>query len=490
MTPKITRTLENILDYVEAIFENFQDGVYITDGEAKTVYVNHQYELVTGLPKTEMLGQYMQELLKNNVISISGTLMVMETRESVTIEQSFRTGKRAMITSVPIFDESGSGNRIIMIVTIVREITEMHLMRKELLRVKQQNQECMLELEKLQKQLNGEVEFAGYDESTLQNVHLADKLSLLDDPVLISGESGVGKEKIARYIHAHSKRSGCPFMLLNFSVLPQDDDQTLIEYLFGHERREDSELHLGVLESAAGGTVYVDEVTDMPSIVRGRFLSLLRNNACHMGDGELRKLDIRIIASSRYSYQEIMEKNLLEEEILRCFSMIPIHIRPLRERKKDIVPLMKYFLDQYEKMTGETKHFTEECFEAAIKSDWPGNIRQLNAFVKQAAMISMDNVITLNDMKNAGVVDQLAYAEKQKEAADAVLQEEKIEFPKEGILLKEKVARLEARYMEMAFERCGNTRDAASSLGIDASTFTRKRQRYKKLGYMDKYKAL
>lgn len=489
MTPKIIRTLDNILDYVEAIFENFQDGVYITDGEAKTVYVNHQYELVTGLAKTEMLGQYMQDLVRKNVISNSGTLMVMESGESVTVEQSFRTGKRAMITSVPIFDEAGTGNRIIMIVTIVREITEMHLMRKELLRVKQQNQEYMLELEKLQKQLNGEAEFAGYEESTLQNIHLADKLSLLDDPVLISGETGVGKEKLARYIHAHSKRSGCPFMLLNFSVIPQGDEQGLIEYLFGHEKRADSEMNLGVLESAAGGTVYLDEVTDMPPIVRGRFLALLRNNACNMGDGELRKLDIRIIAGSQYSYQEMLEKHLIEEEIIRCFSVIPIYIRPLRERKKDIIPLMEHVLTQYEKMTGETKHFAPECFEAAVKSDWPGNIRQLNALVKQAAMISMGDVITMEDMKSAGIADQLVYADRQQEDFDEILQEESAgitEFPEEGILLKDKVARLEAKYMEMAFERFGNTRDAASSLGIDASTFTRKRQRYKKLGYMDK----
>ena len=130
-------------DYLEAVLDNFHDGIYITDREANTVYLNHSYELISGLRKSEMIGKNMKDLVEAGVVSMSGTLSVLQSGESVTSEQIFRTGKRAVITSTPIFDGDDKTN-LVMVVTLVREITEIYSIRKELQRKEQQNRQYML----------------------------------------------------------------------------------------------------------------------------------------------------------------------------------------------------------------------------------------------------------------------------------------------------------------------------------------------------------
>ena len=144
-------------DYLEAVLDNFHDGIYITDRESNTVYLNHSYELISGLRKSEMIGKNMKDLVEAGVVSMSGTLSVLQSGESVTSEQIFRTGKRAVITSTPIFDGDDKTN-LVMVVTLVREITEIYSIRKELQRKEQQNRQYMQELERMRKELDGDVE--------------------------------------------------------------------------------------------------------------------------------------------------------------------------------------------------------------------------------------------------------------------------------------------------------------------------------------------
>ena len=128
-------------DYLEDILEHFHDGIYITDNEANTIYINHSYERISGLTVSDMMGMNMRDLVEQGVISMSGTLEVLQTREEVTMEQTFRTGRRAIITSTPIFNyhfqqkdgaEAETDDQIIMVVTIVRDITELISARKEM----------------------------------------------------------------------------------------------------------------------------------------------------------------------------------------------------------------------------------------------------------------------------------------------------------------------------------------------------------------------
>lgn len=479
MKEKSMQTIFSDQDYLDAILENFQDGIYITDSEANTVYLNHAYELISGLVKTEMIGKNMKDLVAGGVVSVSGTLSVLETGESITIEQSFKTGKRAVITSSPIYGEAQGHNHIIMVVTVVREITEIYSIRREMQRLIAQNRQYVNEIERLNHEITGNVPMVAADNSSVRLLRLAERVSMVDAPVLISGEPGVGKEKLARFIHSHSKRNRFPFMRLDWSIMPKDDP---VKYLFGYENAETNEYNIGVLESADGGTVYVDELTEMPLTVRDRFLALLRSGACIMGDGVMRRLRIRFIISSRYSYKELQDMQQMEPEILQCLSMFPMEILPLRQRQDDIIPLLDYFLNRYNQKTGEEKVFSKTCYKRLLSYAWPENVREVSIVVQRAAIISEGKMITESDLMldDAVMPDKSAQAGIKRETETALFC-----VHRDCNDLKYEAARLEAYYMNLAFDRYKNIRDAAASLGIDSSTFVRKRQRYKKLGLMD-----
>lgn len=457
-----------IQDYLEAILENFYDGIYIADSEANTVYLNHSYELISGLLKSEMLGKNMKDLVERGVISRSGTLAVLETRETFTAEQSFRTGKRAIITSTPIFEENEGKQNIIMVVTIVREITEIYSIRKELRRKEQLNRKYLQEVERIRNEMNGNMEIVAADKKSISLMRIVERVSMVDNPVLLSGENGVGKEKIADFIHKHSERSNCSFVRINFSIIPQEN---AMGYLLGSVDEKTGEYRMGILETAERGTIYIEEMADIPKDLQGVILAILKEGACVMGDGVWHKLNIRMIAGSKYTLEEMKRQNYINKEIIDMFSLFPLEIVPLRDRKEDIVPLLNFYLNQYNKKTGENKKFDRNSYKKLLEYHWPGNIRELKNLVQRSAIISSEEIIGLEDLF---IEDNIEYvSKKQEEILDKYD-------------LKEEVAKLEASYMERAYKKYNNVRDAAESLGLDSSTFVRKRQRYENMGLMKK----
>lgn len=471
-----------VQDYLEVILDNFRDGIYIADKEANTVYLNHSYELISGLPKSEVLGKNMRDLVERGVISQSGTLEVLETGKSITIEQSFRTGKRAVITSTPIYDEHGTTPDIIMVVTTVRETTEVYSIRRELRRKEQQNRQYLAELEQIRREMDGDVELVATDSKTVDLMRLLERISLLDSPVLLYGENGVGKESYAGFVHRHSRRAGCAFMRINFSVIPEEEMQS---YLFGSQDERDDAYQMGILESAEGGTIYIEELADVPAMVQGQLLSVIKDGSCVLGDGRVHHLDVRVLAGSRYPLEKLKEESTVTSEIMDAFSVFSLEIPALRERKDDIIPLLNFYLNQYNYKTGEKKSFSRESYAHLVAYAWPGNVRELRNLVERAAIVSPSNEIGVPDLMieesgNAKTqqLDSCNTQEQQQEQGYVHRLTEKVD-------LKLEVAKVEADYMDQAFWQCGNIREASEMLGMDASTFVRKRKRYEQLGLME-----
>ena len=458
-----------VKDYLGIILENFEDGIYITDKEANTVYLNHSYELISGLRKSEMIGKNMKELVEDGVVSMSGTLMVLKTGEPVTSEQIFRTGKRAIITSTPVY-EDGRKEDPIMVVTIVKEITEIYSIRRELQRKEMQNHEYALELERLQNELNGNITFVAEDPKSAKLLDFVGKVALVDVPVLFHGEKGVGKCWTARYVHRHSSRSEAPFIRLDFAALARTD---LDRYLFGTLAGTEQDARIGILESAEGGTIYMEELSEIPEEIQDKLVELMRDGYCVMQDGYPQKMNLRVIAGSRYSLEELRKMKKVNPSLLEQFALFTIDVPPLRERRADVIPLMQFFLNQYNHKAGQKKRFTAESYRCLSEYPWPGNIQELQNLVQHAAIISDNDVIQVSDLF---VRESLPVAEP-----------EPVQYAGQ-VDLKAEVAKFEAGYMEHAFSRFGNTREAAASLGMDSSTFVRKRQRYEQLGLMKNQK--
>jgi len=462
-------------NYLEAIFDNFCDGIYITDGEANTIYLNHSYELITGLTYSDMVGKNMAELVSEGVISHSGSLDVLACGKPVTLEQWFRTGKRAMITSIPVMAGEEEEQRIVLVVTVVREIMQIYSLQKELQRLRQQNLQYVNELRNLRNDPDSRFELVAEDGSTVRMMRMAEKFAVLDEPVFLQGPKGSGKERIARFIHRNSARAERMFMRINFSLIPRENP---IGYLFGYTSAENGRYHMGILENMDGGTVYIEELTDITEgEVRSRLLSLLQNQACLLGDNIIHKLDIRFIVGSRYSAEEIRREHHMEPELLERLTELPLQVLPLSRRRDDILPLADYFLKRYMSVSKEKKVFSRECCLKMCAYDWPENIAEMKKAVQHAAILSSGEVIEAEDM--------ILGRDNPGERPPANPYSLTPEILPEHMDLKYELEKMEAAYMQASYERNRNVRQAAKSLGMDSSTYVRKRKKYEDMHLMN-----
>jgi DNA-binding NtrC family response regulator len=214
--------------------------------------------------------------------------------------------------------------------------------------------------------------------------------------VLITGESGVGKEVLARAVHYQSLRAGGPFVKINCAALPE----SLIESeLFGHEKGSFTgalKTRLGKFELADGGTLLLDEIGEMPLTMQSKLLRVLQERVVTRvgGDTEI-KIDVRIICTTNRDLKKEVENSTFREDLYYRLSVVPVHIPPLRERSEDIPPLVVYFINKFNE---ENNYAIEDASEETIamlqKQKWPGNIRQLENAVERAMVFCKTGILT------------------------------------------------------------------------------------------------
>ena len=244
-------------ELLDVIIEFSFDGIYITDGDARTIKINSAYENITGLRKEDLLDKNMKDLVAGGIVSESGSLIAIKNKKPVTLYQEFKTGKRALITSSPVLDEAG---QVTMVVTNVRDMTEIYCLKKEVAKSEEQKEKLEKEIDNLRDKLF-DSDIVARDRRILSVLYLANRAAPLDVTVLLTGETGVGKEMFAKYIHQNSKRMKRPFVKVNCGAIPHD----LIESeLFGYEKGAftgaNKEGKPGLFEAADKGTIFLDEI--------------------------------------------------------------------------------------------------------------------------------------------------------------------------------------------------------------------------------------
>ena len=292
----------------------------------------------------------------------------------------------------------------------------------------------------------------------------AKKVAPLDTTVLITGETGVGKNEVANYIHRHSRRHDKPFVTINCSVLPE----TLIESnLFGYEQGAFTGAHregkLGLFEVAEGGTVFLDEIGELSINMQTKLLRVLEERKFErLGSNKVIDLNVRIIVATNRNLSKMIKKKLFREDLYYRINIYPIEVPPLRERKKDIIPLANLFLEKLNQRYERSTFFTSQVLKLLVSYDWPGNVRELRNIVERSYVTCNDTEIRESDL---GLRTSLP-SESINEIQDLDLKK----------YLEEK----EFRIMEKYYETYGTVRDAAAALHMTPSTFVRKRQRYMK----------
>ncbi|EES89724.1 sigma-54-dependent transcriptional regulator [Helicobacter canadensis] len=229
---------------------------------------------------------------------------------------------------------------------------------------------------------------------------LANKAAKTDAAILLLGESGVGKEVFANYIHNHSLRAKAPFIAINMAAIP---DNLLESELFGYEKgafTDATEGRAGKFESANGGSVFLDEIGEMPASLQAKLLRVLQEKEIvRLGSSKPIKVDIRFIAATNADIQKKIKKGEFREDLFFRLQTIPIHIPPLRERTEEIIPLCEWKLEEVDKQYGVgKKKWGKGAKEQLLSYKWPGNIRELLSVVERAAILCEDDTIMPEDL--------------------------------------------------------------------------------------------
>ncbi|MDE5925565.1 MAG: sigma-54 dependent transcriptional regulator [Helicobacter sp.] len=281
------------------------------------------------------------------------------------------------------------------------------------------------------------------------SLKLANKAAKTDASVLLLGESGVGKELFANYIHQSSPRAQMPFVALNMAAIP---DNLLESELFGYEKgafTDATEGRAGKFEAANGGSIFLDEIGEMPASLQAKLLRVLQEKeVVRLGSSKPIKVDIRFIAATNADIQKKIQKGEFREDLFFRLQTIPIRIPPLRERAEEIIPLCEWKLEQVDKQYGVgKKHWGKGAQEQLLAYRWPGNIRELLSVIERAAILCEGEEIMVEDLflssresggkkKIANLEEELIYEALKASDSDVDSAAELLGFKKELLLSK------------------------------------------------------
>ncbi|GIM44981.1 PAS domain-containing protein [Collibacillus ludicampi] len=439
----------------EEIFNSCFDGIWVADGEGKTILVNEAYERLSGVKAKNVLGRSAQELIEAGVLSHSAIPGVIETQKPVTIINKMG-GKQLLVTGVPVFDENHKLSRV---VCNVRDITQLTELQKEIEKKSELINHYEMEIKKLQEQLQT-LDNAPVTRSQAM-VHLfetAKRVASTHSTVLILGESGVGKEVLANWIHRMSPRSSQPYIKVNCSVLPEN----LIESeLFGYEKGAFTGAQsskAGLFEAADKGTIFLDEIGELPLNMQAKLLRVLQEKEIQrIGARQTIHVDVRVIAATNRSLEKMVAEGLFREDLYYRLHVVPFTIPPLRERKEDIPLLISQFLNEFGRIYNREVEMSPVVFDKFMNYHWPGNVRELKNMIERLVVITTKKEITLEDLPE--------FLRMSPASPDSLW-----ETPS----LTTAVKHYEKQLIIKTLEKCRSIRQASQLLKVDHSTLVRK----------------
>lgn len=287
--------------------------------------------------------------------------------------------------------------------------------------------------------------------------------------ILILGESGTGKELVARAIHANSSRSKMPFMAINSGGIPEN---LLESELFGYMKGSFTGAYAdraGLFELAKGGTVFLDEIGELPPVLQVKLLRVVQEKTFRrIGGGDDMKVDVRIISATNQNLQESVKKGEFREDLYFRLNVIPILMPPLRQRKEDIPLLTKHFIEKYAREFGkEVRMISSYAMELLMGYAFPGNIRELENIIERGVAMETSNIILPENLVLSA-------------QTDAAQKDIDLDIPDQGIDLNAEMEKIEKRAIEKALQKTkGSKTKAAEILHV---TFDSLRYRIEKLG--------
>lgn len=444
-------------NFFRALVEGINSEIFVCDTEGYVVYLNPASEYLTGCKMENILGKHITELERDGTITQNNTMEVIKTGKIITSIQGVKNSRHLLAISMPIYNES---NELAYVLTSAQDIGQLSHINQRLIDT---NNELRKEMEAMAIYKN---EFFA-DEGLIfvgdameSMVHTVSRIASLDVIVLIQGETGVGKEGIAKMIHRMSKNNSknCPFVKINCGMIPEP----LFESeLFGYEEGSFTGAlkggKIGKIELANNGTLFLDEIGELPLSMQVKLLEFLQEKTIVRVGGVKRiPVNTRIVAATHRNLKEMCDKGQFRQDLYYRLNVVPLEIPPLRNRMDEIIHVAQFMLYKCNKKYNLDKTFAKDILDALKDYDWPGNLRELEHAIERLYVTEDSKELTANALRK--ILGQGEGSSASKVICTEIMP------------LKEAKGEVEKQLVQKAYKEGGSTYKAAKLLHIDQST--------------------
>ncbi|MDR2133173.1 MAG: sigma 54-interacting transcriptional regulator [Clostridiales Family XIII bacterium] len=431
------------------VFKGSPGSIYVSDASGVTRMVNGSFERATGVKPIDVLGKNVRELEGEKFFKPSVHRLATDERRRVTVLQTAKNGKKLLVTGAPIYDGEGKLEMCVSNAVTMEEIESVYAYYHG----KNEKPETGIAPQS--------VELLTESPAMKRIMDVVDRIKDTDSTILISGESGVGKSMLAKHIHAGSNRANGPMVEINCGTIPEHLlESELFGYNSGAFTGASSAGKEGLVELAEGGTLLLDEISELPGPLQVKLLNLIQDKRImRIGAKKPTRVDVRIIAASNNDLGELVRLGRFRADLYYRLNVIPIHMPPLRERKEDIAPAIAHFVDKFKDKYKKQASYSEVFVEELKNMTWSGNIRELENTIERMVLMSVDGV--LSPARAGGA-----------EFAETNANETEVSA------LRGAIARLEEKMVRAAYEKHGSSYKVAEALGISQTSAHRKIRKY------------
>ena len=454
------RDIKDLNLELDSIINSSYDGMLVVNKDLKIERVNSAYLKMVNLNEEQLSDLTLNELEDKKIIYPSAALLAFREKRNITIVQNTNK-KRLLTTATPVFSED---DEIIRVIVNARDIKELDMAVDN---DYSRSAKIKLSIESKDDQFNDMSSIVCKSEQMKRIIRIADKIGDTNSTVLISGDSGVGKEVIARYIHQCNENRE-DFVKINCGAIPE---RLLESELFGYEtgafsgaRREGKP---GLIEKANNGTLFLDEIGEMPLNMQVKLLQVIQEHkVTRIGGVEPISVDFRLITATNRNLKEMVESGNFREDLFYRLNVIPINVPPLTERPQDIIPLFEHYSELFNNQYDKEVQFDKSAQNVLLKYEWPGNVREMINLLERVIVTAEDQAV----IKGEDIKEQLNVNETNTQLEEIIVND--------IMPLKEAVNEVEKKLISLAQKEGKSTYEIADMLGVNQSTIVRKMKKY------------
>lgn len=454
---------------VQEMFNVIPDGILISDAEGYIVWLNQAVLKRINLTANEVIGQHCNDLEANDVFKPSLTKMVVEQKtaiKGVQVHFKYKGRDSSFITSgYPIKNDNGETKLILIHSQYLPDIIESTSKIDEAYDLLQRYSNEIKRMQLHEKEALDNNYFLSRSSKYNSAIDTADQISSTDSTVLLTGETGVGKNIFAKRIHHLSSQANGPFIQINCGAIPEN----LIESeLFGYKKAAFTGASpsgkAGLIKMADKGTLFLDEIGELPMQMQVKLLHFLQDmEFTPIGSVKPEKVDVRVIAATNKDLYEEMNEGKFRLDLFYRLNVLPIYVPALHERKEDIIGLVQFFLDKFNKKYKKACSLSSEVAEELQNYSWPGNIRELENLTKRFVLTCQTSNITLSDLPQYMKSSSKTFSFDKLTKSDS---------------LTNYLDNIERDIIEKALIEFKTTRKTADKLGITQSLLMRRIKKY------------